>query len=469
MSATPTGAEPTGVTPMGVDVMSVEGMAGNLTATAMRASILPLGARVEDDHLVVGGCDTVELARRFGTPLYVYDETTIRTRCAEYRDGLAAAYPNSLVIYASKAFTSPMLLQILKEEGLGLDVVSGGELYVAQRVGFPMDTVYFHGNNKGPDELRMGLDLHIGRFVIDSFHELELLGRLAAERGVRAPSLLRISPGIDAHTHDYRKTGILDSKFGFPISTGQAEEAVRRALDTPSLELLGVHAHVGSQIFELAPYQETIGVVLDFAAEMRERHGLELREMSPGGGWGIAYTPEDDPRPTREVATTIGETLHAELARRGLGEPRVFVEPGRSIVGQAGLALYTVGGIKRIPGVRVYASVDGGMADNIRPAIYGARYEALVANRAEAPTEELVTIAGKYCESGDLLIKDIALPTLHSGDLLALPASGAYNLAMASNYNMALKPAVVLVKDGQARLMRRRQTYDDLLVGEETL
>ncbi|MDP8922065.1 MAG: diaminopimelate decarboxylase [Chloroflexota bacterium] len=439
-------------------------------SVATRASILPLTATVDEQgHLVIGGCDTVELARVYGTPLYVYDEQTIRTRCAEYRDALATAYPNSLVIYASKAFTSPMLLQILKEEGLGLDIVSGGELHVAKVADFPMEKVYFHGNNKGADELAMALDLGIGRIVVDSFYELELLGRLAANRGVRAPIVLRLSPGIDAHTHDYRKTGILDSKFGFPISTGQAEEAVRAAAAAPSLDLIGFHAHVGSQIFELEPYQETIRVVLDFAVEMRDRHGVELREFSPGGGWGIAYTPEDDPEPTRTVGTMVGETVHAELAKRGLGEPRVFIEPGRSIVGQAGVALYTVGGIKRIPGLRVYASVDGGMADNIRPAIYGARYEALVANRASAPSEELVTIAGKYCESGDLLIKDIELPTLQSGDVLAIPASGAYNLAMASNYNMALKPAVVLVKDGRARLMRRRQTYDDLLVGEEML
>ena len=439
-------------------------------SVATRSSVLPLGAAVDNQgHLIIGGCDTVELARELGTPLYVYDEETVRARCREYRDALAAAYSDSLVLYASKAFSGPMLLQIVAQEGLGLDVVSGGELYMAHQAGFPMERVYFHGNNKGADELAMGLDLDIGRFVVDSFHELELLGHVAEERGRRAACLLRLSPGIDAHTHEYRKTGILDSKFGFPISTGQAEEATRQALETPSLELLGFHAHVGSQIFELAPYEEAVRVVLDFAVAMRERYGLQLREFSPGGGWGIAYTPEDDPLPAQAVGTMVGETVGAELARRGLGEPRLFIEPGRSIVGQAGVALYTVGGIKRIPGVRVYASVDGGMADNIRPAIYGARYEAIVANRAADPPEEIVTIAGKYCESGDLLIKDVELPGLRTGDLLAVPASGAYNLAMASNYNMALKPAVVLVRDGKARLMRRRQTYEDLLIGEETL
>ena len=439
-------------------------------SVATRSSILPLGAAVDNQgHLIIGGCDTVELARELGTPLYVYDEETVRARCREYRDALAAAYSDSLVLYASKAFSAPMLLQIVAQEGLGLDVVSGGELYMAHKAGFPMERVYFHGNNKGADELAMGLDLDIGRFVVDSFHELELLGHVAQERGRRAACMLRLSPGIDAHTHEYRKTGILDSKFGFPISTGQAEEATRQALETPSLDLLGFHAHVGSQIFELAPYEEAVRVVLDFAVAMRERYGLQLREFSPGGGWGIAYTPEDDPLPAQAVGTMVGETVGAELARRGLDEPRLFIEPGRSIVGQAGVALYTVGGIKRIPGVRVYASVDGGMADNIRPAIYGARYEAIVANRATDQPEEIVTVAGKYCESGDLLIKDVELPRLRTGDLLAVPASGAYNLAMASNYNMALKPAVVLVRDGKARLMRRRQTYEDLLIGEETL
>lgn len=433
----------------------------------MKAGILPVTAQVgPDQHLCIGGCDAVELAGRFGTPLYVYDEDTIRARCREYRSAIEAVYPDALVLYASKAYSAPMILKIVKQEGLGLDVVSGGELFMALRAGVSPELIYFHGNNKSPAELEMALDNNVGRVVVDSFYELELLDRLAAARHRRQAILLRLSPGVEAHTHDFRKTGILDSKFGFPISTGQAEEAVQRAASAGGLELLGYHCHIGSQIFDLEPYVETTQIAFKFAAEMREKYGVEVREYSPGGGWGVAYTEEDDPWPIGEIVGQVGHALQQASSQHGLGSPRMVIEPGRSLVAQAGVALYTIGAIKRIPGVRTYASVDGGMADNIRPAIYGARYEALVANRAAAQRSETVTIAGKYCESGDILIKDIGLPPLESGDILAVPTSGAYNLAMSSNYNQALKPAVVLVKDGQARLIRRRQTYEDLLVGE---
>jgi diaminopimelate decarboxylase len=437
---------------------------------SMAPGILPLTADVgADHHLRLGGCDVVELVRQYGTPLYVYDEQTIRTRCREYRAAIEAVYPDALVLYASKAFSSPMILQIVQQEGLGLDVVSGGELYTAKSVGFPPEKIYFHGNNKTPDELVMALESGVGRVVVDSFYELELLDRLASERGRRQPILLRLSPGVEAHTHDFRKTGILDSKFGFPISTGQAEEAVQRAAKATGLELLGYHCHIGSQIFELDPYVETAQIAFKFAAEMRARYGVEVREYSPGGGWGVAYTADDDPWPISEIVGQVGHALQLGSSQHGLGSPRMVIEPGRSIVAQAGVALYTVGAIKRIPELRTYVSVDGGMADNIRPAIYGSLYEALVANNADAERNETVTIAGKFCESGDILIKDINLPPLSSGDILALPTSGAYNLAMSSNYNQALKPAVVLVNNGEARLMRRRQTFEDLLVGEERL
>jgi diaminopimelate decarboxylase len=437
-------------------------------SVAMAAGILPLSAEVgSDHHLRLGGCDVVELVRRFGTPLYVYDEGTIRARCREYRQAIESVYPDAQVLYASKAFSAPMILQIVRQEGLGLDVVSGGELYTALEAGFPTELIYFHGNNKSPEELTMALDHAVGRVVVDSFYELELLDRLASERGRRQPILLRLSPGVEAHTHDYRKTGILDSKFGFPISTGQAEQAVERAAQARGLDLLGYHCHIGSQIFELEPYVETTEIAFRFASQMRARYGVAVREYSPGGGWGVAYTDEDDPWPIGEIVSKVGHALQQASSKHDLGSPRMALEPGRSVVAQAGVALYTVGAIKRIPSLRTYVSVDGGMADNIRPAIYGARYEALVANKADAARSETVTIAGKYCESGDLLIKDIALPPLESGDLLALPTSGAYNLAMASNYNQALKPAVVLVNEGQARQMRRRQTFEDLLVGEE--
>jgi diaminopimelate decarboxylase len=437
---------------------------------ALAPGILPLTAQVgPNHHLTIGGCDTVDLARQFGTPLYVYDEQTIRSRCREYRSAIEAVYPDALVIYASKAFTSPMLLQIVRQEGLGLDVVSGGELHVALTVGFPAELIYFHGNNKSPAELAIALEAGVGRIVVDSFYELELLDNLAQQRGKRQPILLRLSPGVEAHTHDFRKTGILDSKFGFPISTGQAEQAVRQASRARGLELLGYHCHIGSQIFELEPYVEATEVCFEFASSMRRQYGVEVREYSPGGGWGVAYTAQDDPWPISEIVSKVGHALQQASGRHELGSPRMVIEPGRSIVAQAGVALYTIGAIKQIPGVRTYVSVDGGMADNIRPAIYGSEYEAIVANRADQPRTDLVTIAGKYCESGDILIKDIQLPEPRSGDLLALPTSGAYNLAMSSNYNQALKPAVVLVNDGQARLMRRRQTFDDLLIGEERL
>ena len=437
---------------------------------AIAPGILPLSAEVRPDHhLGLGGCDAVELAGRFGTPLYVYDEQTIRVRCREYRTAIEAVYPDALVLYASKAFSGPMILQIVQQEGLGLDVVSSGELFTALSVEFPTDRIYFHGNNKSSDELAMALDHEVGRIVVDSFYELDLLDQLARDRGKRQPVLLRLSPGVEAHTHEFRKTGILDSKFGFPISTGQAEAAVQRASGARGLELLGYHCHIGSQIFELEPYVETTEIAFQFASEMRRKYGVEVREYSPGGGWGVAYTEEDDPWPIAEIVSKVGHALQQASSKHDLGSPRMVIEPGRSIVAQAGVALYSVGAIKRIPGVRTYVSVDGGMADNIRPAIYGARYEALVANKADLPRAETVTIAGKYCESGDLLIKDITLPPLEPGDILALPTSGAYNLAMASNYNQALKPAVVLVKDGQARLMRRRQSFEDLLLGEERL
>lgn len=425
---------------------------------------LPLGAGANGQgHLVIGGCDVVDLIAEYGSPLYVYDEPTIRARARQYVDGLRSAVSDSLVIYASKAFSNAALFKVLASEGLGLDVVSGGEIVLAQRSGILMEHVYFHGNNKLQDELELAADVGVGRFVIDNFYELSRLDALGQQLGRRLPALLRISPGVEAHTHEYRKTGTLDSKFGVPISTGQAETAVFQATRAKGIALVGLHAHIGSQIFELAPYLETIETVLEFAGRMQQAYGLELREFSPGGGWGISYTDDDDPLEADEVARAVGRAVGQAAAKHGLPHPRVVIEPGRSIVGQAGVALYTVGAIKDIPGVRRYASVDGGMADNIRPPLYGSVYQPVLASRTDNATRERVTLAGRYCESGDILVKDAWLPRLRSGDVVALPASGAYNLAMSSNYNQALRPAVVMVADGRARLIRRRETYDDLL------
>ncbi len=431
---------------------------------------LPLTADAnEAGHLVIGGCDVVDLVQAYGSPLYVYDEQTIRTRAREYVDGLRSASPDSLVIYASKAFANGALFQLLAEEGLGLDVVSGGEVALAQRSGFPMERVYFHGNNKLPDEIELAASFGVGRFVVDNFYELSHLDALGQRLGIRVPALIRVGPGVEAHTHEYRKTGMLDSKFGIPIETGQAETAVLQAMRSKGVRLVGLHAHIGSQIFEMAPYLETINIVLQFAARMRDRYDFALQEFSPGGGWGISYTDEDDPLPANEVAHTVGSAVWNMAADLGLRYPRVIIEPGRSIVGQAGVALYTVGSIKDVPGIRRYAALDGGMADNIRPALYGAVYQPLLANRVNDDGKTTVTLAGRYCESGDILVKDAHLPTLHSGDIVALPASGAYNLAMSSNYNLALRPAAVMVKDGESRLIRRRESYDDLFRTETAL
>ncbi|MCH7592930.1 MAG: diaminopimelate decarboxylase [Chloroflexi bacterium] len=413
-------------------------------------------------HLTIGGCDVVALAAEFGTPLYVYDEHTIRAMCRAFVGGFETEYPDSHVSYSSKAFADPTLARILEEERVGVDVVTGGELAVARAAGFPADAINFHGNNKGRVELQEALDYGIGLITVDSMYEIDLLDEVAREKGVTQQILLRVSPSIDGHTHLLTSTGVLDQKFGFPIETGQAEEAVVHALGKSNLDLAGVHFHLGSPIFELEPYTQAIPYVLEFVARMRE-HGLEQRIFSPGGGFAVGYVPGSPPPEISEYAAAIGASIREACDRLGLSEPRLIVEPGRAIVGRAGVAVYSVGGIKDIPGVRKYVSVDGGMGDNIRPALYGAEYSVVKANGPAEPATDTVTIAGKYCESGDLLVKDAVLPTLNPGDVLVVAASGAYCLSMASNYNMSLRPPVVLVNDGEARLIRRRETYDDLL------
>jgi diaminopimelate decarboxylase len=427
-------------------------------------NILPLTAAVDRaGHLTVGGCDTVELAREFGTPLYVFDEEDLRARCREFRREFEARHPDVLIVYAAKAYLGRALAFLVAEEGLGLDVVSGGELACARAVDFPLERVYFHGNNKSAQEIREALVAGVGRVVVDNFHELVLLGDAAVALGRRQAILLRVTPGVDPHTHAYVSTGVVDSKFGLPLAGGRAEEALVQALASPGLEAIGLHYHLGSQITETEPYGKAAEVTLEFAARMKERHGLELREYSVGGGIAVAYTRDAATPAVAEYAETMVGTLQEGCRRHGLPLPRLTVEPGRAIVARAAVALYTVGATKEVPGVRTYVAVDGGMADNIRPALYGSRYDVLVANRMGDPPREKMTVVGRYCESGDVLVSEAELPRLWAGDLLALPVSGAYGLAMASNYNWALRPAVVMVKDGHARLIRRRETYDDLL------
>jgi diaminopimelate decarboxylase len=425
--------------------------------------ILPDSATLTaDGHLALGGCDLVQLAKEFGTPLYVYDEATIRARAAAYREALKAAYPGeTLVCYAAKAYCAPWLLQVINQDALGLDVVSGGELYAALQSGFPAERIYFHGNNKSADELRMALEAGIKRVVVDNLEEVDRLAQLG-----KGSVLIRVAPGVEAHTHEHIRTGVLDTKFGLSLETGAAEEAVRAVLRA-GLQLWGLHAHIGSQVLDMEPYRETVRRVLRFAGEMRDRHGMELRELSPGGGFGTRYSTDDEPAtPPVEVARMLAEVVEHEATAVGFEPPAITIEPGRSIVGPAAVALYSVGSIKRIEGVRTYVALDGGMADNIRPTAYGAKYSALLANRAtEAPTQR-VALAGRYCESGDVLIKDIELPAPRVGDLVAVPGSGAYHMSMSSNYNLVPRPAVVVVREGRPWLVRRRETYADLLSPE---
>ena len=415
--------------------------------------------------LEIGGCDLMDLAEEYGTSLYVLDEETLRNRCRSFVQAFQSRYGGTQVVYASKAYINPALARLFEEEGLGLDVVSGGELAIAQSVDFPLERVYFHGNNKSPQELAQAVEGNIGRIVIDSFHELELLDRIARDAGKVQDVLIRVSPGVDPHTHVHTTTGILDSKFGFAIQTGHAAEAVRRALAARNVNLLGLHFHLGSPIFELEPYAVATEVVLRFAADMREE-GLEMREFSPGGGFAIAYTRDQEPPAIGDYANTIVSALTSNCDSLGLPAPSLIIEPGRSIIGPAGVAVYRIGAIKDIPGVRKYVSVDGGMGDNIRPALYQAVYEVVVANKAGQDPSEMVTIAGKYCESGDLLASDITLPVVKPGDLLAIPAAGAYCPSMASNYNLNPRPPIVLVQDGRSRLIRRRESYQDMMIAD---
>ena len=429
-----------------------------------KLSLFPLTKNVDSQgHLHIGGCDCVELAKKFGTPLYVFDEETLRSRCREFKSEFTRRYPNTLIIHAAKAFLNKAIAVILKEEGIGLDVVSGGELSLAQSVDFPGEKVHFNGNNKTADELKLALDCGIGRIVIDNFDEMELLNSLAGKMGVRQVVLLRLNPGVDPHTHRHTTTGILDSKFGFPLATGQAETAVAKAMAASNLELAGLHFHLGSPIPDTSPYQTAISLVFNFAMEMKDKHGFHLAEFSPGGGFAVRYTVDSQSTGIADYAEAITARMISLTTDLNLTRPKLIIEPGRAIVAQAGVALYTVGSIKEIPGVRRYVCVDGGMGDNIRPALYEARYEVLVANKVNDNESTRVTIAGKYCESGDILARDVSLAPVSPGDIIAMPVSGAYAIPMSSNYNMVPRPAIVMVKDGKARLIRKRESYKDLL------
>jgi len=417
-----------------------------------------------DKHLVIGGCDTVELAKKYGTPLYVMDEGLIRKNCKIYKDSMDMFYDgNGLVLYASKAFSTIYMCKLVAEEGLGLDVVSGGELYTALKAEFPVEKIYFHGNNKTPDELQLAIDNNVGRIVVDNKFELEMLNEMAARSNKRVKILFRIKPGIDAHTHDFIMTGQIDSKFGVALENGEAMEIVERALELNNVEVVGVHCHIGSQIFDLEPFELAAKVMMNFIGDLKDKFGLEIKELNLGGGYGIKYLPEHDPIQYNQYIEAVSKVVKEVAIRRGVKLPFILMEPGRSIVAPAGITLYTVGAVKEIKNVRKYVSVDGGMADNPRYILYQSEYDAVIANNADAERVETVTIAGKCCESGDILIKYIKMPEIKPGDFLAVLATGAYNYSMASNYNRIPRPPVVMVNNGQSRLIVRRETYEDLI------
>ncbi len=414
-------------------------------------------------HLEIAGCDVVDLAREFGTPLFIYDERTLRDQCRAYREAFAARADSFEISYASKAFGCRAMAELVGQEGLSMDVATGGELAVARAASFPPERIYFHGNNKSPAEIEFGLDEGVGCFVVDSFEEIERLEAAAARRGVVQKVLVRVTPDVRPDTHDFVQTGQQDSKFGFGLADGRAAEAVRRISEVAHLELDGIHAHIGSQIFELDSYRRAVKILFGALDDWRRDFGFECRVFNIGGGLGIRYTAADMPSTVSAFAEVSVAALREAVERHAMPMPRIMVEPGRSIVGKACVTAYTVGTVKVIPRVRTYVAVDGGMSDNLRPMLYGSRYSAMLANKAEVPANELVTIVGKHCESGDVLVRDVRIAPPEPGDTLVTPGTGAYGYAMANNYNGQPRPAVIMVSDSRARVIIERETWDDVL------
>ncbi|MBE7026210.1 MAG: diaminopimelate decarboxylase [Ruminococcaceae bacterium] len=416
------------------------------------------------NHLQIGGVDAVELAEQYGTPLYVMDEDLIRKNCRIYKDAVDKYYDgNGLILYASKAFSCMHIYRVVMQEGLGIDVVSGGELYTAIKAKFPMDKVYFHGNNKTNDEIELAIKNGVGRIVVDNVFELGRVDAISAKHNKVTKILFRIKPGIDAHTHDFIQTGQIDSKFGVALETGEAMDIVMQASKLKNVEVVGAHCHIGSQIFELEPFKLAAKLMTRFMADVKDKLGITMSELNLGGGFGIKYVNSDAPVPYDEYIKSVSEVVKNTAKERGIDMPKIIMEPGRSLVGSAGITLYTVGSVKNIPNVRTYVSVDGGMCDNPRYILYGAEYSALIANRANDKPDMAVTIAGKCCESGDLLAKDAMLADVKTGDILAVLATGAYNYSMSSNYNRIPRPPVVMVSDGKSKIVVKRETYDDII------
>ena len=417
-----------------------------------------------ENHLVIGQHDTVELAKKFGTPLYVLDEDLMRDNCRAYKNAIDTYYDgHGLVLFASKALCTMYTGRLVAEEGLGADVVSGGELYTLYKAGFPMEKVFFHGNNKTPDEIELALNCGVGHIVVDNKYELELLNRIANEKNVNQRILFRIKPGIDAHTHDFVKTGQIDSKFGVALENGEAYEIHKLALSMSNIQIDGVHCHIGSQIFDVEPFCEAAKVMIGFIADLYDKLGIKVNILNLGGGFGIKYTATDDPIAPSEYIHKVTNVVKELAQEKGIDLPFLVFEPGRSIVASAGITLYTVGCVKEIENVRTYVSIDGGMCDNPRYILYGSKYTAVLANNASAEPVAPITIAGKCCESGDLIQEHVMMPQIHVGDTLAVLATGAYNYSMSSNYNRIPRPPIVMVSGNEAKIIVKRETYDDLI------
>jgi len=418
-------------------------------------------------HLTVGGADVVKLAEKYGTPLYLFDEDKIRRTCKSFRDALSECYGNNFAVnYASKAFCTKAIYKIVDEEGLCADVVSGGELFTALSAGFPPEKISFHGNNKTREEIVFALDCNIKQFIVDNVEELELIDFEAGKKSKIADVSFRIKPGVDAHTHDFVKTGQIDSKFGVALENGEAFDIIEKALGMKNVRVIGVHCHIGSQIFDSEPFSHAASVMMQFIAKVKNELGFEIRELDLGGGFGVRYTEKDDPKSILESVRNFTDTVKREASALGISEPFISIEPGRSIVADAGITVYTVGSVKEIKNIRTYVSVDGGMTDNPRYALYGAEYTMLLPERPLAEKSETYTVAGRNCESGDLLGENIPLPKVFAGDYLAVLTTGAYNYSMASNYNRVPRPPVVMVSRGEDRLVVKRETYEDLILND---
>lgn len=414
-------------------------------------------------HLQIGGVDTIELAKQYGTPLFVYDVALIRERAYGFQEAFREEGVTAQVAYASKAFSCIAMFQLVEQLGLSLDVVSGGELYTALQAGFPMNRVHFHGNNKSESEIEMALDAGIGCFVVDNFYELQLIEALCERKGKTTSVLLRTTPGIEAHTHDYISTGQEDSKFGFDMESGQIDKAITIVQQSKVMKLLGLHCHIGSQIFDTQGFIMAIEKIFSKVAIWKDELNFSLDVLNLGGGFGIRYVEGDEPLPPAQYVRESVASVKREAEKIGIVVPEIWIEPGRSLVGDAGTTLYKIGSDKNIPNIRHYLAVDGGMSDNIRPALYEAKYEAVLANRMNDVQTNVYSIAGKCCESGDMLMWDLPLPEAKAGDILAMFCTGAYGYAMASNYNRIPRPAIVFVEDGEASLVVQRESYEDIV------